>query len=137
MSTEDEVEGELPDEFEGVLTSPDEYDLSTQAQAFFWAVVDEYSTDEQTRHLESLITEHKEARQTFVECLHLHVGLIHYFHNERAGDSPVASRPILWPISLEPVMILVCPDREQREKEREELLKLGLGEELLDPNASE
>ena len=114
--TENEAEGEPPYDFERVLDAPEEFEISIQSEVFFWAVVDEYATDQQRQRLESMITEHDAARQTFVQCMQLHVDLIYYFHGKRSRDQKDESPPTLWPTILEPVLIYACPDREQREK---------------------
>ena len=100
-----------------MLENPDQYGIDIQSQVFFWALVDECLTGQQTQHLESMIAEHDEARQTFVRCLQLHVDLIYYFHAKRTIEEADESVPVLWPSVLEPLLILFCPDREEREKE--------------------
>ena len=115
--TEDEDDEGPTYDVEDVLENPDLYEIEIQSQVFFWALVDESLTGQQTQRLESMIAEHDEARQTFVRCLQLHVDLIYYFHAKRTLEEAEESKPVLWPAILEPLLILFCPDREEREEE--------------------
>jgi len=64
-------------------------DLTAEVQELAWALVDEYATDAQIRHLEELLLENEDARNVYVMCMQMHADL-HYLLGDKRPRSHIA-----------------------------------------------